>query len=129
MRRIEGGGAESERESPGGDGYLREASPSQGLAFSAARKAFSDGRVRFGAGEKRALGPVDEDGRFTNLAPLPSDRCGHTLEIASFEGCTKVVFEARKEFSGPLFKQLDDSLDYLDMFNHIRSEIGRKERT
>ena len=57
-----------------------------------------------------------------------SDQCTHTIKLAVFDGNTKSDFKDRKEFTGSLLKQLEDAFEYIDQFNHTRSEIRGLDR-
>jgi ATP-dependent DNA helicase RecG len=63
---------------------------------------------------------IRPDGRYTNLALLLSDQCPYTTKAAIFEGVNKERFKDRKEFSGSLFRQIDDVLAYLHVYNRVR---------
>ena len=66
---------------------------------------------------------------FTNLALLISDQCLHTTKIAVFddEFCTE--FRDSKEFGGSVFKQFEDSVNYLALCNKTVSTIKGVIRT
>ena len=49
-------------------------------------------------------------------------------KLAVFDGTTKSDFKDRKEFTGSLLKQLEDAFEYIDQFNHTRSEIRGLDR-
>jgi Predicted transcriptional regulator containing an HTH domain and an uncharacterized domain shared with the mammalian protein Schlafen len=100
----------------------------QDLTFDTAQKYFSDKEIGFADNQKRTLGLIDEDGFFTNLALLLSDQCSHSIKCAIFQGKTKEIFKDRKEFSGSLFKQIDEVLSYLNVYNKTYTVISSKER-
>ena len=52
---------------------------------------------------------------------LLSDQCEHKIKFAVFEGTEKEVFKDRHEFSGSLFRQLDDLTKMLDKHNKLSS--------
>jgi ATP-dependent DNA helicase RecG len=64
---------------------------------------------------------VRPDERYTNLALILSDQCPYTTKAAIFEGLNKEKFKDRKEFTGSLFKQIEDIHAYLHVFNRVRS--------
>ena len=111
-----------------GDSYEDERSLNQSLTFEAAETYFAKKKVPFGEVQKRTLGIIKEDGTYSNLGLLLSDQCPHTIKAAFFEGSKKTVFRDRQEFSGSLFKQLEDAYAYLDRFNCIHGEIVGLER-
>jgi ATP-dependent DNA helicase RecG len=72
----------------------------QNLTFNYAESIFSEKDVLFGDSQKRTLGIIRSDGRYSNLALLLSDQCPYTIKAAIFQGATKAIFKDRKEFSG-----------------------------
>jgi ATP-dependent DNA helicase RecG len=100
--------------------FISELSIEQGLTFAYADRIFAEKDVAFGEQQKRTLGLVRSDGRFSNLALILSDQCPYTTKAAIFEGTNKEKFKDRKEFSGSLFKQIDEVLAYLHVFNRVR---------
>lgn len=99
--------------------FISELSIEQNLTFEYAGKIFSEKDVAFGEQQKRTLGMIRPDGRYSNLALILSDQCHYTTKAAIFEGTNKEKFKDRKEFSGSLFKQIDDALAYLHVFNRV----------
>ncbi|MCK5848976.1 MAG: hypothetical protein KAH01_07270 [Caldisericia bacterium] len=71
--------------------------------------------MAFSEQQKRTLGLICPDGRFSNLALILSDQCPYTTKAAIFEGTNKEKFKDRKEFSGSLFKQIDDRLEFMSL--------------
>lgn len=110
------------------DSYETSTSTIQNLTFETATKYFEEKEISFSDNKKRTLGLINDDGFYTNLALLLSDECQHSIKIAIFEGTTKEVFKDRKEFSGSIFKQIDDVLEYLNVYNKIHTVISGKER-
>jgi len=103
--------------------FILELSTQQDLTFEYAEKIFADKDVKFGLEQKQSLGLIRPDGRYTNLALLLSDQCPYTTKAAIFEGANKEKFKDRKEFSGSLFRQIEDVLAYLHVYNRVRSTI------
>ena len=101
--------------------FLTELSVEQNLTFDYADRIFADKDVKFGAGQKQSLGLIRPDGRYTNLALILSDQCPYTTKAAIFEGLTKSKFKDRKEFTGSIFKQIEEVHSYLHVFNRTRS--------
>ena len=99
--------------------FITELSIEQNLTFEYADKAFTGKDVKFGQEQKQSLGLIYPDGRYTNLALILSDQCPYTTKAAIFEGMNKEKFKDRKEFTGSIFKQIDDVLSYLHVFNRI----------
>lgn len=100
----------------------------QELTFSYAEKIFSDCQVDFGSVHKRTLGLMDTDGYFTNAALLLSDQCGHIIRCAVYEGTGKSKFKTRREFSGSILKQLDDTFEFLSLNNNLRASFDGLRR-
>lgn len=101
----------------------------QDLTFVCAEQIFAERNIDFSETKKQTLGLINNDGFYINLALLLSDQCEHSIKCAIFEGKTKEIFKDRKEFKGSLFKQIEDVLDYLNVYNRTTSIIGQKTRT
>jgi ATP-dependent DNA helicase RecG len=101
--------------------FISELSIEQNLTFDYADRIFAEKEVLFGIPQKRTMGLIRPDGRYSNLALILSDQCPYTIKAAIFEGLGKAMFKDRKEFNGSIFKQLDDIYSYLHVFNRIRS--------
>lgn len=113
-----------------GDTFEENRSLNQELTFDAAEKAFRLYGVAFGQEKYRALGITQKkDDIYTNLAMILSDQCAHTIKIAVFsdEACT--VFRDSKEFGGSVFKQFEDTVNYLALCNKTSSVIKGVVRT
>ena len=104
--------------------FIAELSIEQNLTFECADKVFAEKDVKFGKEQKQSLGLIRPDGRYTNLALILSDQCPYTTKAAIFEGLTKEKFKDRKEFTGSIFKQIEDVHSYLHVFNRTRSTIN-----
>lgn len=100
--------------------FISELSIEQNLTFEYADNIFAERDVMFGREQKQSLGLFLPDGRYTNLALILSDQCPHTTKAAIFEGLNKDKFKDRKEFTGSLFKQIEDVHSYLHVFNRVR---------
>ena len=103
--------------------FIVELSIEQNLTFEYADKVFAEKDVKFGHEQKQSLGLIRPDGRYTNLALILSDQCLYSTKAAIFEGLTKEKFKDRKEFTGSIFKQIDEVHSYLNVFNRTRSTI------
>jgi len=103
--------------------FIAELSIEQNLTFEYADKIFAEKDVKFGKQQKQSLGLIRPDGRYTNLALIISDQCPYTTKAAIFEGVTKEKFKDRKEFTGSIFKQIEDVHSYIHVFNRTRSTI------
>ena len=111
-----------------GDNFEASRCLEQDLTFAAAETAFQRYGVEFSVEKYRALGITQND-IYTNLALLLSDQCLHTTKIAVFkdEFCTE--FRDSKEFGGSVFKQFEDSVNYLAVCNKTVSTIKGVIRT
>ena len=112
----------------GGDSFEASRSLMQDLTFEEAERIFQEENIKFEAEQKRTLCLIGRDGAFSNLGLLLSDQCAHTIKAAVFEGSSKRIFQDRAEFSGSLFKQLEEVYRYLNQFNHTRAEISGLKR-
>ena len=112
-----------------GESYENARSLVQELTFDSAQQHFAEEKVPFSNAQKRSLGLIGEDGSFTNLGLLLSDQCRHTIKLAVFQGSTKnTVFRDRAEFSGSLFRQLDEAYAALDRYNATRADFRGLKR-
>ena len=111
-----------------GDHFEDMRSLEQNLTFEAARKEFSERNIPFGEPQMKTLGIMTHDGVYTNLGLLLSDQCVHTIKVAAFEGTTQQEFKDRKEFSGSLFRQMDEVYDYIDFRNQTHSTFQKLRR-
>ncbi|MCL1864144.1 MAG: putative DNA binding domain-containing protein [Defluviitaleaceae bacterium] len=100
--------------------FLTELSVEQNLTFEYADKVFAEKDVYFGETQKQSLGLIRADGRYANLALILSDQCPYTTKAAIFEGQTKAKFKDRKEFTGSIFKQIEEVHSYLHVYNRTR---------
>ena len=103
-------------------------SANQDLTFEYAEKIFRESNVAFDEPHKRTLGLLDPDGYYTNAALLLSDQCGHIIRCAVYEGTGKSKFKTRREFSGSILKQLDDTFEFLSLNNNLRASFDGLRR-
>lgn len=112
-----------------GDVFEEMRSMEQGLTFENAAKAFNRYKVEFGEEKYRVLGITDtSDSLYTNLALIISDQCQHTTKVAVFADRSNTEFRDSREFSGSVFKQLDEIFDYLKLCNKTRATFKGLER-
>lgn len=111
-----------------GDVFESMRSLEQELTFKAAKEAFDRYGVAFGKEKYRALGIID-NGIYTNLGLILSDQCPYTVKTAVFDDAERTVFRDSKEFGGSIFKQLEDSVNYLALCNKKSSVIKGVLRT
>lgn len=107
-----------------GDSYEAIRCTNQQLTFDYAEAEFRKSDIEFGINQKKTLKIINDDDMFTNLAELLSDQCVHTIKAAVFDGTEKINFKDRAEFSGSVLKQVNDTYDYINRYNRIRSEFN-----
>ncbi|MDR0469491.1 MAG: putative DNA binding domain-containing protein [Peptococcaceae bacterium] len=113
-----------------GDVYEELRSLEQALTFDYCTKAFSARDIEFGEEKYIVLGMRGHvQGLYTNLALLLSDQCPHSIKTAVFADEQNTAFRDRKEFTGSVFKQMDDAFAYLQLCNQNRSVINGLIRT
>lgn len=101
-----------------GDTFENMRSMVQNLTFDYANSVFKRYHIEFSKQKYRTLGITDTTNElYTNLALILSDQCSHTTKVAVFTDDLKTVFRDSKEFSGSIFKQLDDAFNYLILCN------------
>lgn len=111
-----------------GDHFEEMRSLEQNLTFETALKEFSERNIPFEEIHMKTLGIMTHDGVYTNLGLLLSDQCVHTIKAAVFEGTTQNEFKDRKEFTGSLFRQMDEAYDYIDFRNQTHSTFQKLRR-
>lgn len=111
-----------------GDYFEEMRSLEQNLTFKAAEKEFSERNILFEQAQMKTLGIISHDGIYTNLGLLLSDQCVHTIKAAVFEGTSQNEFKDRKEFSGSLFRQMNDIYSYIDFRNQTHSTFEKLRR-
>ena len=100
----------------------------QELTFSTAGQVFRENNLSFKLSDYKKLNIIDENNRFTNVGLLLSDQCKHTVKIAVFGEEDEFDFIDRREFKGSVFNVLKDTLQYLNLNNHLHSEIIEYQR-
>lgn len=112
-----------------GDVFEEMRSMEQELTFVSAKTAFERYNVEFSPTKYRALGIIDiSESLYTNLALILSDQCTHTTKVAVFGDDFNTEFRDNKEFSGSLFKQLDEVFSYLMLCNKTAATFKGLER-
>ena len=111
-----------------GDHFEEMRSLEQNLTFESAKKVFVERNVKFGLTQMKTLGMITQDGVYTNLGLLLSDQCVHTIKAAVFQGTTQSEFKDRREFSGSLFRQMDEAYDFIDFRNQTHSTFDKLYR-
>ena len=111
-----------------GDHYEDMRSLEQNLTFESAKNEFERRNIAFGETQMKTLGIMTHDGIYTNLGRLLSDQCVHTIKAAVFEGISQSEFKDRKEFSGSLFRQMEDAYSFIDFRNQTHSTYEKLYR-
>ncbi len=112
-----------------GDIFEEMRSAEQELNFESASKAFEKYGIEWGKNKFRALGITDaSDSLYTNLGLILSDECKHTVKVAVFGNDANTQFRDSKEFSGSVFKQLEDVFSYLMLCNKTTAVFRGLER-
>lgn len=112
-----------------GDLFEEMRSMEQELTFEAATNAFKKYGVAFGPEKYPALGISQKnDELFTNLALIVSDQCTHTTKVAVFGDDSNTSFKDNKEFGGSIFRQLEDTFNYLMLCNKTEATFKGLER-
>ena len=111
-----------------GESYEELRSLNQELVFEAAQTEFSRRNVDFGKAQMMTLGLFNREGIYSNLGLLLSDQCAHSIKVAVFQDDSVRVFKDRREFSGSLFKQLNDVYGFIDLHNKIHAKFDKLMR-
>lgn len=102
-----------------GDVFEDNVSLNQELTFQKSAQVFAAHKLAFGVQQLQTLGLLQKDGVYTNLALILSDQCPYTIKAAVFQGTDQTLFKDRREFSGPLFSQLEECYAYLQLNNPV----------
>ncbi len=108
-----------------GDRFEEMRSLEQNLTFVETSREFARRNVEFGLQQMKTLKLLNNDGIYTNLGLLLSEQCKHTIKVAVFQGTDQSVFKDRREFSGSLFKQLNEVYEYIDIHNQTQSTFNK----
>ena len=110
------------------DTFENLVSQNQDLHFAYLNSIFSDKQKELSITKYKLLNIINNDNLYTNLGLLLSDECPFTIKCAVFNGNNKLSFKDRKEFKGSLLKQLEDTLNYLNIINRISGRIINYKR-
>ncbi len=106
-----------------GDSFEKMRSLEQNLTFEAAKREFSEFNIKFGNEQMKTLGILNTDGIYTNVGLLISDQCRHMIKVAVFSGNDKTDFQDRREYSGSLFRQMEEVYDFIDIHNRVEAHF------
>lgn len=112
-----------------GDSFEETRSLEQDLSFEQAAAQFRKCSVEFDRSKLRGLGILSEDGVYTNLGLLLSDQCPGTMKAAAFAGTDQRLFQDRRDFSGSLFRQMEEMYSYLELRNQTKATFDGLYRT
>ena len=113
-----------------GDIYESMRTLEQNLTFNETQEAFEKNNVPFTEDKYIKLGLRNiNDDLYTNLALLLSDQCKHSIKVAVFADMDNTTFKDSKEFTGSIFKQMEDTLEYLNLCNKKTFLIEGIQRT
>lgn len=112
-----------------GKSYEECRSVYQDLTFHTLEEEMNERDIEFGISQMKTLKLIGSDGLFTNLALLLSDQCAYTIKVAVFQGRDNEVFRERKEFTGSLLKQLNETYRFLDFYNRTEANFQGLRRT
>jgi len=107
-----------------GDVFEELRSLEQELTFNTCGEAFAKNKVEFSQDKYPILGIRNRTQQlYTNLGWLLSDQCTHSVKIAVFADEQNTIFRDRKEFTGSVLSQLEETFDYLQLCNKNHSVI------
>ena len=96
----------------------------QELTFKQMSDEFEKRDIDFAEAQMQSLGLVNSDGMYTNLGLLVSDQCPHIIKCAVFSGTDCLDFQDREEFSGSVFKQMNEAYRYIEFNNHTAATFN-----
>ncbi len=103
-------------------------SNNQDLHFEYLKEIFRKHNIEINDNKFKSLNIKSLNGQYTNLGLLLSDECPYSIKCAIFNGNNKMEFKDRKEFTGSVLKQVNDTYEYLDLYNKTKGKIIGLER-
>lgn len=100
----------------------------QDLHFEYLKTIFKNHNIKIDDNKFKTLNIVNLNNEYTNLGLLLSDECPYSIKCAIFNGNNRLEFRDRKEFTGSVLKQVNDTFQYLDLYNKTRGKIVGLER-
>lgn len=100
----------------------------QDLHFNYLREIFKKHNIEIDDNKFKTLNITSLSNEYTNLGLLLSDECPYSIKCAIFNGNNKLEFKDRKEFTGSVLKQVNDTFEYLDLYNKTKGKIIGLER-
>lgn len=111
-----------------GDSYEERRSLDQALTFNRTKSEFDKLKLDFNEAKQQTLKIISSDGIYSNLGLLLSDQCPFSIKTAIFSGTSSSTFLDRKEFTGPLFSQLESIYEYLNLYNKTKATFDKLYR-
>jgi ATP-dependent DNA helicase RecG len=100
----------------------------QNLHFNYLKDIFKKHNIEIDDNKFKTLNIINLNNKYTNLGLLLSDECPYSIKCAIFNGNNKLEFKDRKEFTGSVLKQVNDTFEYLDLYNKTKGKIVGLER-
>ena len=100
----------------------------QDLHFEYLKNIFKNHNIEIDNNKFKALNIINSNNKYTNLGLLLSDECPYSIKCAIFNGTNKLEFRDRKEFTGSVLKQANDTFEYLTLYNKTKGKIIGLER-
>lgn len=100
----------------------------QDLHFEYLENILTKHNIEVSKNKYKTLNILNLDNKYTNLGLLLSDECPYSIKCAIFNGNNKLEFNDRKEFTGSILKQVNDTFEYLDLYNKTKGKIVGLER-
>ena len=100
----------------------------QDLHFNYLGEIFKRHNIEIDDNKFKTLNITNLNNEYTNLGLLLSDECPYSIKCAIFNGNNKLEFKDRKEFTGSVLKQVNDTFEYLDLYNKTKGKIIGLER-
>lgn len=103
-------------------------SKNQDLHFEYLINTFKKHNIELDDNKFKTMNIINLDNLYTNLGLLLSDECPYSIRCAIFNGNNKLEFKDRREFKGSVLKQVNETFEYLDMYNKTKGKIVGLER-
>lgn len=107
-----------------GDQFEDRRSLEQELTFDQTARFSTSRKMAFTSDQMQALGLQRPDGIYTNLGLLLSDQCPYSIKAAVIQDDPQNLARFRQEFTGSLFRQMEDAYLYIDFHNNTKSVIN-----
>lgn len=108
--------------------YEESRSMNQNLSFETLTREMNKRDLKIETTQMKNLKLIGDDGLYTNLAYILSDEFNIPTKVAIFQGTEKTIFKSRKEIGGSILKQLDDTYEYLDIYNQTAASFKGLDR-